>query len=61
MTAPGNSEPSSEPDSASWLARLRRFWSAPIDALERYLDRARDRQEDSMGSLAHKNGKAREQ
>jgi hypothetical protein len=23
----------------AWLARLRRFWSANVDALERYLDR----------------------
>jgi len=57
MAAPDNSESSSE----SWLAQLRRFWSAHIDALERYLDRVRDRQENSMDSLAHKNGKARGQ
>jgi vacuolar-type H+-ATPase catalytic subunit A/Vma1 len=38
----------------AWLARLRRFWSAHIDALERYLNRMDDRRNRSTRS----NGKA---
>jgi len=34
-----------------WLARLRRFWSARIDALERHLD--------DMDQLTPRNGKAK--
>jgi hypothetical protein len=33
----------------AWLALLRRFWSAHLDALERRLDRNHDRMVESMG------------
>jgi DNA-binding PadR family transcriptional regulator len=39
-------EPFQELD--AWLARFRRFWSAHVDALERYLDRM----EQSPGTMA---------
>ena len=39
----------------TWLAQLRRFWSARVDALERYLDRVPDRTDQPT----QKNGKAK--
>jgi hypothetical protein len=37
----------------AWLARLRRFWSARVDALERLLDRIDDRLDDRTGQLGN--------
>jgi len=42
----------------AWLARLRRFWSARVDALERYLNRMDDRMDDRMDRSTRTNGRA---
>jgi hypothetical protein len=39
-----------------WLAQLRCFWSARVDALERYLDRMGDRSDQNTNP----NGKAKQ-
>ena len=41
-----------------WLAQFRRFWSAHVDALERYLDR-RDRQQHGSRTKTKTNKKMR--
>lgn len=47
-------EPFEELD--SWLAQFRRFWSAHVDALERYLDRM---EKDRMDQVPPAKGKAK--
>jgi DNA-binding transcriptional ArsR family regulator len=49
------SEPLREVD--MWLSQFRRFWSAHVDALERYLDRM-DQQQQQKGKLRSKKGAA---
>jgi DNA-binding transcriptional ArsR family regulator len=53
-------EPLQELD--AWLAQFRRFWSAHVDALERYLDRmeqSRDRAMDRAVATKRKTGNKR--
>lgn len=40
-----------------WLTQLRRFWFARVDALDRCLNRERDRSQDRMDQSKQSNGK----